>query len=142
MHKGGVLVLDVREWRSTVVRKTENPVFEKTVMTENGPLTFRSLTKLQPETHSLLISETHVLQSPRRRDAAAFDFEMKCWTREELAAHLVAAGFEAIEYFGDYDSAKPVGTTDRLIAVATLAKRTKRRPNYRLQRIGDKSGSR
>ena len=122
MRRGGALVLDVREWRSTAARKTESPVFQKTVMTENGRLEFRSVSELQPDTHSLLISETHVLKSPRGQDAAAFDFEMRCWTQEELADHLAAAGFEPIAFFGDYDCAKQVGATDRLIAVAKLAK--------------------
>jgi hypothetical protein len=49
-----------------------------------------------------------------------FDFVMRCWTQAELAENLHVAGFDAIEFFGDYDSAAPVGTTDRIIAVATF----------------------
>ena len=121
VRQGGVLVLDVREWQATAARKLENPAYQKTVKTEKGSLTFRSVTGLQPETHSLLIAETHVLQSPDGPESASFDFEMKCWTQSELARSLDSAGFDTIEYFGDYDSAKPAGTTDRLIAVARLA---------------------
>lgn len=118
LRKGGVLILDVREWQSTFIRKTQNPIFEKTVMTDKGCLTFHSATRLQPKTHSLLISETHTLQSVSDREVATFNFEMKCWTQEELLEYLDNAGFEEIQYFGDYDSSKPVGSTDRLIAVA------------------------
>ena len=125
MREGGVLMLDVREWNATVVRKTKNPVFEKTVMTENGQLTFRSITTLREETRSLLISETHTLQSPRGENIIAFDFEMKCWTQKELTAHLSGAGFDIINYLGDYDSAISVGDTDRLVAVAVLAEKAK-----------------
>lgn len=138
MGNGGVLVLDVREWQSTVVRKTENPVFEKTVMTQKGQLTFRSITELRPETHSLLISETHVLQSPNGRNVVNFDFEMKCWTQTELTAYLTEAGFEVIEYFGDYDSAKPVGATDRLVAVAILKNKAKAQRDVLRDRLGSR----
>ena len=96
-------------------------MYQKTVKTEKGNITFRSVTRLQPETHSLLISESHVLHSPRGRDSESFDFEMKCWTQAELAGLLAAAGFDTIEYFGDYDSAKRAAATDRLVAVARLA---------------------
>jgi len=122
IRKGGVLVLDVREWESTVVRKKKNPVFEKTVATKNGQLTFRSITTLRPESHSLLISETHQLRSSAGDDIATFEFEMRCWTQEELTAHLTDAGFGAVEYYGDFDSTSAVGATDRLVAVAALSK--------------------
>lgn len=123
MRKGGVLMLDVREWESTVVRKTSNPITEKTLQTERGQLVFRSITTLQPETHSMLIAETHDLQSPAGREKDTFNFVMKCWTQEELGSYLVAAGFDDIEYFGDYDAAKPVGSTDRLVTVAKLKRK-------------------
>ena len=123
MHQAGVLILDVREWNTTVARKTENPVYERTVQTERGKLTFRSVTELQPETRSLVISETHVLESPDGRQVTPFGFVMKCWTQEELVDYLAAAGFDSAEYFGDYDSEQAVGVTDRLIVVATLNRR-------------------
>ncbi len=106
MPEGGIMIIDVREWDSTVIRKTVNPILEKTVITEKGSLTFRSVTKLRPETLSLLVSETHVLQASQGEETALFDFEMKCWTQKELRALLVAAGFSEIEYFGDYDFSK------------------------------------
>ena len=122
MRPGAVLILDVREWHSTVARKTDNPVFEKTVETERGRLTFRSVSELQPEKQSLLISETHWLESPGDRQTVEYNFVMRCWTEDELTRDLHAAGFESVECFGDYDAAKPTGATDRLVAVCTLGK--------------------
>jgi SAM-dependent methyltransferase len=120
LRLGGVVILDVREWHLTAARKTQNPVFEKTVETERGRLTFRSVIELQPQTQSLLVSEMLVLESSEGRQVTPFDFVMKCWTKEELAGHLIRAGFDSLEYFGDYDSVSTLCTTDRLIAVATL----------------------
>jgi hypothetical protein len=120
MRQEAALILDVREWRSTAAQKTHRPVFEKTVETERGRLTFRSVTKLQPERRCLLVSETHVLEAPGGRQVAFCDFATRCWTQDELARNLARAGFEPVECFGDYDAAKPVGATDRLVAAATL----------------------
>jgi ubiquinone/menaquinone biosynthesis C-methylase UbiE len=120
LRKGGVLILDVREWHSTVARKRESPVSEKSIDTERGRLTFRSVTELLPEKQSLLISETHTLESPNGRELAPYNFVMRCWTQQELAQGLESAGFGSTEYFGDYDAAKAVGSTDRLVAVSTL----------------------
>ena len=123
----GVLILDVREWQSTVVRKTLDPVFMKVVETDKGRLTFRSVTALQPETRCLRISENHELVSGSSRRSANYDFVMRCWTQGEIIAGLGAAGFESVQCFGDYDTAKPLGSTDRMVAVATMPLAT--RPN-------------
>ena len=133
MRQGGVLVLDVREWCSTAARKTDHPVFEKAVEIEGGRLNFRSFTELLPERQSLLISETHVLESPRGRQIVPYHFVMRCWTQEELAERLHAAGFDSIEYFGDYDLAKTMGVTDRLVAVATLGNHEGKGPHQPMQ---------
>lgn len=121
--KGGVLMLDVRKWESTAARKTSNPITEKAAQTEKGQLVFRNVAALQPETHSLLISETYELHSSAGREMDTFNFVMKCWTQEELGGDLSAAGFDEIEYFGDYDGARPIGSTDHLVAFAHLARK-------------------
>jgi len=125
LRPGGVLIVDVREWWTTLTRKTKNPVFEKIVTTENGQLTFRSITKLRVETHSMLISETHSMRSAQGQDTSTFEFEMKCWTKEELKFHLENAGFVVLDLFGDYNEARKVGTTDRLVVVAALVEESK-----------------
>jgi ubiquinone/menaquinone biosynthesis C-methylase UbiE len=117
---GGGIILDVREWHSTVVRKTDEPVLEKTVETEKGRLTYRSVTELQPEKQCLLISETHLLESHSGRQTAEYDFVMRCWTQEEVTMGLTAAGFGSVQCFGDYNTAKPIGATDRLVVMATM----------------------
>lgn len=114
----GVLVLDVREWDETVARKTREPVFEKTVETPRGNMTFRSVTRLEHQTRRLLVSERHTLLKDGVTTVSDYDFQMRCWTREELRRHLLTAGFEAIELFGAYDLASPAGASDRLVCVA------------------------
>jgi 2-polyprenyl-3-methyl-5-hydroxy-6-metoxy-1,4-benzoquinol methylase len=121
LRPGGTLVLDVREWDATVSRKTLEPVFEKTVGTSRGSLTFRSVTRLDHQTRRLLISEEHALKTPDGGErVSTYDFVMRCWTREELQSRLTAAGFESVEYFGGYDSETNMGATDRIVSVASL----------------------
>jgi hypothetical protein len=45
-------------------------------------------------------------------------FEMRCWTRDELAAALADAGFTSVAYDGAYDASIAPGRTDRNIVVA------------------------
>jgi SAM-dependent methyltransferase len=121
LGRGGVLVLDVRDWEATVRRKTLEPVHEKTVETAHGTLTFRSDTRLEHDTRQLRIAERHVLATGGETTSADYEFVMRCWTRDELDALLAGAGFTAVEYRGSYERALPVGATDRLVAVAARA---------------------
>ena len=116
---GGALVVDVREWEATAHRKSREPVHERTVQTEHGTLTFRSETRLDHPTRRLLITERHVLTSPGRTASADYDFVMRCWTRDELDALVAAAGFTAVACQASFDRAAPVGSTDRLVVVAS-----------------------
>lgn len=116
---GGAVVLDVREWEATARRKTREPVHERTVQTVHGTLTFRSETRLDHATRRLLITERHVLTSPGRTTSADYDFVMRGWTRDELDALVAAAGFTAVEYQASFDPTSPVGSTDRLVVVAS-----------------------
>jgi glycine/sarcosine N-methyltransferase len=116
---GGALVLDVREWEATARRKTREPVHERTVRTVDGTLTFRSESRLDRATRRLLITERHVLRCAERTTSADHDFVMRCWTRDELDALIAAAGFTAVEYQASFDRASPVGSTDRIVVVAS-----------------------
>jgi glycine/sarcosine N-methyltransferase len=123
--RGGVLVLDVREWDGSVRRKEAEPAVERLVQTNRGPLRFRAVTRLEPSSRRLLVSEEHRLAaagatspSASATDVAVFDFTMRCWTTEELQGHLARAGFLAAELFGGYDEAIPAGATDRMVAIA------------------------
>ncbi len=120
LRPGGVLVLDVREWRATEARKRHHPMFEKEVETDRGRLKFRSVIELRPETKSLVVSETHQLVSCGQSVERSFTFAMRCWTQEELGASLSSAGFLSTQYFGDYDASKPLGSGDRIVAVTWL----------------------
>jgi SAM-dependent methyltransferase len=116
---GGVVVLDVREWEATARRKMREPVHERSVPTVHGTLTFRSETRLDHATRRLLITERHVLACGERTTSADHDFVMRCWTRDELDALAAAAGFTAVAYQASFDRASPVGSTDRLVVIAS-----------------------
>jgi SAM-dependent methyltransferase len=118
----GVLVLDVREWEATQDRKRREPVFRKSVRTDRGTLTFTSSTELDPDRRQLLLSETHTLITDAGEQSRDYRFVMRCWTRSELESALVRSGFRAIAYFGAYDPVIQAGATDRLVAVAQVAR--------------------
>ena len=121
LRKGGVLILDIREWTNSARQKEREPIFERVVEIDGETLTFRSVTELEYETRRLLVAEKHIL---KRGDApetiTEYDFVMQCWTKDELHNNLLKAGFGSIIYFGDYKSSSPVGSTDRIVAVASL----------------------
>lgn len=125
LRKGGILIVDVREWTKSASQKENEPVFERVVEIDGGTLTFRAVTRLEYETRRLLVAESHILE---RGDApktiTEYDFVMQCWTQDELHNNLINAGFGSVAYFGDYKSSSPTGSTDRIVAVASLERRT------------------
>jgi SAM-dependent methyltransferase len=114
----GVLILDVRDWDASVERKTREPLFRKRVSTDQGELTFTSVTAVDPENHQLLISERHELTGKGGERASDFRFVMRCWERAELDIVLARHGFGRVSYFGAYDPNVAIGATDRLVTVA------------------------
>jgi SAM-dependent methyltransferase len=118
LRPGGVLILDVREWEASAERKAREPVFRKRVSSDRGELTFTSVTELDPEGRRLIVSEQHVLAGHGRQRVSDYRFAMRCWTRDELGAHLARCGFAGAVYFGAYDADVGPGATDRLVAVA------------------------
>jgi len=114
---GGVLVLDVRDWDATMRAKTLRPIHERTVSTERGTLTFRSETRLQPPSRRMLISERHRLTAGGESRTQAYEFVMRCWTREELTARLTDAGFGTMAFHAGY-VARASEPPDRIVAVA------------------------
>ena len=116
----GVLILDVRDWDETARRKALEPVFEKTVETHRGQLSFCSQTRLDHPRRRLLVTEQHTLRTESVETISTYEFTMQCWTKEELNHYLAAAGFGLIELFGDYHRAIPFGARDRLVCVASL----------------------
>jgi SAM-dependent methyltransferase len=122
LRPGGAVLLDVRDWEPSARRKIREPVFEKTVEIERGALTFRSVTRVDPGTRRLLVEERHALKEGAVESVSSYDFQMRCWTREELEARMAHAGFVEFEFFGAYDSKMLAGATDRLVCTATLAR--------------------
>ena len=120
LRRDGILILDVREWESTAARKSREPIFKKEVVTENGKLTFYSHTTLQPESHSLLVSETHEFRSNQGREIDRYEFQMKCWTYRKLKHNLSTSGFKIVKCLGGYSEQIELGSTDRMVIVAKL----------------------
>ena len=67
----------------------------------------------------MLVAERHTLTTDSGTTSADYDFVMRCWTRSELDELLAGAGFVAVEYRGAYDPTVPLGSTDRIVAVAS-----------------------
>ena len=120
LRPGAVLVLDVREWEMTALRKSREPLFRKSVSTEHGKLTFTSLTQLDPDNRSLRISERHTLDDGCEERSYDHSFVMRCWTQNELDSYLRASAFTSVDWFGAYSPEVAPGSTDRLVAVAQL----------------------
>jgi len=55
LRPDGTLIFDVREWSTTVQRKSREPIFKRRVATARGNLTFTSVTALDAETRRLRI---------------------------------------------------------------------------------------
>jgi SAM-dependent methyltransferase len=121
LRPGGAVVLDVREWEASARRKIREPVFERTVETPRGALTFRSVTRVDPGTRLLLVEERHTLRAGGAESVAAYEFQMRCWTHEELEARLARAGLGGFEFFGAYDAGAADAAGDRLVCVASRA---------------------
>ncbi|HKW91674.1 MAG TPA: class I SAM-dependent methyltransferase [Methylomirabilota bacterium] len=120
---GGVLLLDARDWETSAAQRAARPIAERRVSTPRGLLAFRTVTRLDPTMHRLLLSETHALETAAGEHITASDeFVMRCWTREELESALRRTGFEALECSGAYDGA-PLGTGDRIVVAATRTSR-------------------
>jgi SAM-dependent methyltransferase len=114
----GVLILDVRDWETSAVRKRNEPLFTKRVETERGQLTFTSTTTVDAERRRLVLSERHTLIHAGHERSSDHVFVMRCWTPAELESILLSNGFRQTTFFGAYDPAVEAGSTDRLVAIA------------------------
>jgi SAM-dependent methyltransferase len=120
LQGSGVVVVDVREWNATVRRITQNSVFRKSVETSQGALMFSSVTTLDHANHRMLLAEHHSIVKDGQVRSVDVQCQMYCWTEAELFRVLREAGFRNILYFGAYDPDVRIGTTDRIVAVASL----------------------
>jgi SAM-dependent methyltransferase len=93
LRPGGVLVLDVRDWKATVARYRTDPVYERTARLPDCELRFRSSGRLRPVDQQLLLVERITVRRGRKTESWEFDFAMRCWSDEELRARLKSAGF-------------------------------------------------
>jgi len=118
LRNNGILIFDVRDWGATLLRKQNNPVFESSSQTDKGTLTFRSTTKFDEPNKILKIHECHTIEKGDTKDTTEYDFEMRCWTIDEVQEYLQNAGFDEFEFLGDYDFDVPMGSTDRIVVIA------------------------
>ena len=125
LRPDGVLILDVRDWETSAVRKRNEPLFTKRVDTERGQLTFTSTTTVEAERHRLVLSERHTLIQAGQERSSDHVFAMRCWTSAELESSLLSNGFRQISCFGAYDPAVKAGSTDRIVALADRKLRTR-----------------
>jgi SAM-dependent methyltransferase len=119
----GVLLLDVRDWKRTAIRKVAEPVTERTARTSHGRLWFRSETRLDRARRRLVVREQIVVTSARRDVRATNTFVMGCWTPAEARRRLRRAGFVSVRRLPAARAALP---GDRLFAIATLASHARR----------------
>ena len=121
LRPGGVLILDVREWEASAVRKAREPLFRKAWRPSRHADVLERY-RLDRENRRFILSERHTLLDDRQERSSDYQFVMRCWTRAELHSRtLTSAGFAKVTYFGAYDEAVQAGRTDRLVAVAQLS---------------------
>ena len=115
---GGALILDVRDWEKTVKTKSAEPVLCKKVDVDGNILEFTATSELDATNRLLRVHETHKY----RDDESRYDFTMKCWTKEELAGNMNAAGFGEIGFFDSYTPQSAPDKTDRIVAKGVLVR--------------------
>ena len=118
LRPGGILLLDVRDWRRTAARKRREPVTERSVRTPRGRLCFRSDTRLDAARRRLLLREEIRLVSRRGEIVVRNAFAMRCWTWAELRRRLRRAGFARVDRLPPASVGLPA---DRLFAIARRA---------------------
>jgi len=114
----GVLLFDMRDWEQTVERISHNPEFRKSVMTDRGQLTFRSITTLHHAEQQMHVHECHHLYGPEGESEHTYEFVMRCWTRDEVRERLEDAQFHIVQQWGGYDEQVLLGMTDRIVTCA------------------------
>ncbi|HEV2863747.1 MAG TPA: class I SAM-dependent methyltransferase [Pyrinomonadaceae bacterium] len=142
LRPGGALVFDVREWEGTLRRKSSEPVVERSVETEFGRLTFRSVTRLEPQTRRLVVAERHTLLADGAEQVSDYTFRMRCWTEDELSDSLARAGFRAAPYFGAYDRSAPPAPPTASSAPPPFTRPRRRRRRLRRVRRRARAGPR
>jgi SAM-dependent methyltransferase len=117
LRPGGVLIFDVREWSSTVVRYTRQPTHRRTVELPDGDLHFHSETVLEPQSQGLRIRECFEIQRTGARTRVENDFAMRCWTSEDVAFHLQTTGLDQLARYPAYGESDQ-SWSDRIVVVA------------------------
>jgi SAM-dependent methyltransferase len=114
----GALILDVRDWDKTVKTKSAEPVLCKKVDVDGDILEFMATSRLDPTNRLVRVQEMHKY----RDDESRYEFTMRCWTKEELAGNMTAAGFGEIGFFESYTPQAIPDKEDRIVAKGVLVR--------------------
>jgi SAM-dependent methyltransferase len=117
LRPGGVLIFDVREWSRSAARHAAGRPHEQSVALPDGTLRFRSETTLVEGLHGLHVRERFDILRAGAASSAVTDFVMRCWTAEEVAALLGAAGLDHLQTSADYGEGGRTWS-DRMVVVA------------------------
>jgi hypothetical protein len=90
------LIFDVREWSRTATRYSKDPLHRRSVELPNGTLRFQSETTLDEANHQLLIQERFDMERDGVPNSVTNSFVMRCWTADEIAAHLGTTELEQL----------------------------------------------
>ena len=118
LRPGGILLFDVREWTSTALRYTQQPVHSRTVESSSGVLRFESETLLDNGSRRMLVHERFVIggggETSKTKEN---DFVMRPWTAAEIARDLHTNGLQELRSDINYgeDAEK---WSDRLVITA------------------------
>ena|SRR5271167_2592528 len=117
LRPDGILIFDVREWTRTLDRYSKNPLHRRIIELPTGKLEFQSETVLNLQSRRLCIRERFDIERNGVQTSTENDFVMRCWTPEEIAAHLSHAGLDPIATHSTYGEAD-LAWSDRLVVVA------------------------
>jgi len=117
LRPGGILLFDVREWKKSVARYSQNSLHHRTVDLPDGRLRFESETRLDHESGLMLIRERFAMDRGGDTSFTENEFVMRPWTGHEIAGYL---NVHLLQELGTSPSYGESGQTwsDRLVITA------------------------
>lgn len=115
LRPAGTLLADVRDWEATAARYASGPVHRHSVDAGDRRLDFRSETDLDPGRRLMRVRERYRGSVDGVEIEEEYEFEMRCWTPQEVRRLAEAAGFATL----DLKRGEEAGiAADRLLVVA------------------------
>jgi hypothetical protein len=88
---------DVRDWEATAARYAICPRLERSVGREGRRLRFAGETELEAHRHLLRVRQRYVGPVDGVTVDESSDFVMRCWTVEDVRAHVADARFATFD---------------------------------------------